>query len=168
MITPMPGPDRRSLPTLGRRGEGWVVIQLVLIAAVFLSAFAGHHWSGTARVVAYAAGGTLLALGLWMAIAGAVKLGKALTPLPAPKGEEVVISTGIYRLVRHPIYGGGLLVAVGWTILFATVPGLVLTTVLAVFLDLKSRREEQWLVERLRGYEAYRRATPHRLVPFLY
>jgi protein-S-isoprenylcysteine O-methyltransferase Ste14 len=168
MITPMPGPARRPLPTLGRRGEGWVLIQLALIAAVFLSAFAGRGWSGAAGIVAYAASGALLALGSWMAIAGAATLGKALTPFPAPKGQDAVVSTGVYRLVRHPIYGGGLLVSLGWTILFATVPGLVLTIVLAVFLDLKSRREEEWLIERLRGYEAYRRATPHRLVPFLY
>jgi protein-S-isoprenylcysteine O-methyltransferase Ste14 len=110
----------------------------------------------------------LLAFGLWMLVAGAVGLGKALTPLPAPKREDDVITTGVYRLVRHPMYGGGLLIALGWTILFASWLSLVFTVVLALFLDLKSRREELWLVEQLRGYEAYRRATPHRLVPFIY
>jgi protein-S-isoprenylcysteine O-methyltransferase Ste14 len=158
----------RSLPALGKRGEGWVLLQVVLIAAVFPSALSGHGWSGLARVIAYACGGTLLALGLGMLIAGAAQLGKALTPLPAPKREGDVVSSGVYRLVRHPMYGGGLLIALGWTIIFATVLGLVLTIVLAVFLDLKSRREEQWLVEQLRGYEDYRRATPHRLLPFIY
>lgn len=158
----------RLLPALGKRGGGWVFLQVVLIAAVFLSALSGHGWGGTARVIAYAFGGTLLALGLWMLIAGAGKLGKALTPLPAPKREDDVVSTGVYRLVRHPMYGGGLLIALGWTVVFATLLGLVLTAVLAVFLDLKSRREELWLIEKLRGYEAYRRATPHRLLPFIY
>lgn len=158
----------RSLPALGKRGEGWVLLQGVLIAAVLLSALSGHRWSGTAQVVAYACGGILLALGLWMLIAGGAKLGKALTPLPAPKREGDVVSSGVYRLVRHPMYGGGLLIALGWTILFATVLGLVFTIVLTVFLDLKSRREELWLVDKLRGYEAYRRATTHRLVPFIY
>lgn len=158
----------RALPTLGSRGEGWVALQVVLIAAVLLAGFAGHGWSGTSRVVADAVGGALLALGLGMLVAGAARLGTALTPLPAPKREDDVVSTGIYRLVRHPMYGGGLLIALGWTILFATWLGLALTAVLAVFLDLKSRREELWLVEQLRGYEAYRSATPHRLLPFIY
>jgi protein-S-isoprenylcysteine O-methyltransferase Ste14 len=40
--------------------------------------------------------------------------------------------------------------------------------VLAVFLDLKARREEAWLGERLDGYEAYRERTPRKLVPFIY
>ena len=165
----MPEWMQRSLPALGRRGEGWVVIQLALIAAVLLSAFAGRGWSNdTLGIVAYAVGGTLLALGLGLMAAGATRLGMALTPLPAPKQQADVISTGVYRFVRHPIYGGVLLVTLGWTIVFATVPGLVFTIVLALFLELKSRREELWLLERLPGYEAYRRATPHRLLPFIY
>jgi protein-S-isoprenylcysteine O-methyltransferase Ste14 len=165
----MPDRMQRSLPTLGRRGEGWVVIQVALIAAVLLSAFAGHGWSnGTLRIVAYLVGGTLLALGLSMLAAGAARLGRALTALPAPKQHDDVISTGVYRLVRHPMYGGGLLFTLGWTVVFATVPGLVFTIVLALFLDLKSRREELWLVEQLPGYEAYRRATPRRFLPFIY
>ena len=145
-----------------------MVIQVLLIAAVFLSALAGHGWSGARQVVADAVGGVLLAFGLWMLVAGAVELGKALTPLPAPRREDDAITTGVYRLVRHPMYGGGLLIALGWTILFASWLSLVFTVVLALFLDLKSRREELWLVEQLRGYEAYRRATPRRLVPFIY
>jgi protein-S-isoprenylcysteine O-methyltransferase Ste14 len=164
MVVPMP----RSLPALGKRGEGWVVIQVALIAAVLLAAFAGHGWSGAVRIVALACGGALLALGLSMLIAGSAKLGGALTPLPAPKREGDVVSSGVYRLVRHPMYGGGLLIALGWTVIFASALGLALTVVLAVFLDLKSRREELWLAEQLRGYDDYRRATPHRLLPFIY
>ena len=40
--------------------------------------------------------------------------------------------------------------------------------VLAVFLDLKARREEAWLQERLDGYDDYRTRTPRKLVPFFY
>jgi len=39
--------------------------------------------------------------------------------------------------------------------------------VLAVFADLKSRREEAWLAEQFAGYAAYRQRT-RRLVPLLY
>ena len=66
------------------------------------------------------------------------------------------------------MYGGGILIALGWSIVFATVTGLGLTIVLAVFLDLKARLEEAWLRERLDGYEAYRGRTPRKLLPFIY
>ncbi len=70
--------------------------------------------------------------------------------------------------MRHPIYGGGILIAFGWTIVFGSVAGLVLSLALALFLDLKSRREELWLTEHYDGYEAYRQRTPRRFLPFVY
>lgn len=66
------------------------------------------------------------------------------------------------------MYGGGILIALGWSIVFATVAGLVLTVVLAIFADLKARREEVWLSESFDEYAAYRARTPHRLIPWVY
>ena len=164
------GGDRRAsrLPALGRRGEGWVIGQLVLMAGVFLSAFAGLGWSGVYAVMAYAVGGALLALGLLLLVAAALQLGGSLTPFPAPREGQELTATGAYALARHPMYGGGILIALGWSIVFATVVGFVLTVALALFLDVKARREEAWLGERFPDYDAYRRRTPHKLLPFVY
>lgn len=46
----MPTKDRRSLPELGPRGEGWFVVQVILLAAVGLAGAVGPNWSGPARV----------------------------------------------------------------------------------------------------------------------
>ncbi len=53
--------ETRHLPELGARGQGWVAIQAVLIAAILLSALVGLGWSATLAPVAYAVGGMLLA-----------------------------------------------------------------------------------------------------------
>ncbi len=66
------------------------------------------------------------------------------------------------------MYGGAILIALGWSLLFTTIAGLALSLILALLLDLKSRREEEWLCERLEGYSDYRRRTPRRLLPFVY
>ncbi len=156
------------LPGLGRRGGGWVAAQVVLLAAIFLSALVGLTWPGSVAPVAWAAGAVLIVLGIALLGAGGVGLGAALTPFPAPRDGGELQTTGAYRLVRHPMYGGGILVALGWSALFATVVGFALTLVLALFAELKSRREEAWLEERYAGYAAYRAATPRRLLPFLW
>ena len=142
--------------------------QVPPIAAVFLSAIVGRGWSGTLAVVAHIVGVSLLTLGFLLLITAAIQLGTSLTPLPAPRTGQRVVTTGAFALVRHPMYGGGTLIAVGWTIIFASVLGLGLTPVLAIFLALKARREEVWLSERLDGYEAYSRKTRRRLLPFIY
>lgn len=142
--------------------------QVLLIAAVFLSAVVGKGWSGTLAVVAYTVGASLVTLGLLLLVRAAIQLGTSLTPFPAPRTGQRVVMTGAFALVRHPMYGGGILIAVGWTIIFASVLGLGLTLVLAIFLGLKARREEVWLSERLDGYEAYSRKTRRRLLPFIH
>ncbi len=160
--------ETRHLPELGARGQGWVAIQAVLIAAIVLSALVGLGWSKTLAPVAYAVGGVLLGLGVLLLVAGTLRLGPALTPLPAPREGQELTTTGIYGLVRHPIYGGGILFALGWSIVFGSVVGFVLTAVLVVFVELKSRREEQWLAERHPDYADYRLQTRRRFIPFVY
>ena len=156
------------LPALGRRGGGWVVIQVVLIAGVLLSALVGRGWTGGYAFAAYAVGGIFVALGLLLLGLAALQLRTALTPFPAPRAGQELTTTGAFALARHPMYGGGILIALGWSIVFATVAGLVLTAGLAVFADLKARREEVWLTESFAEYEAYREQTPRRLIPFVY
>ena len=78
------------------------------------------------------------------------------------------MTVGVYRRVRHPMYGGGILVALGWSILTGSAAGLILTVVLVFYFELKSRREERWLLDRYAGYAEYRRHTPRKFVPFVY
>ena len=159
---------RSALPRLGRRGGGWVAAQVVLIAAILLSALAGLGWPDRLEPVAYAVGALLLALGLALLGAGGLALGTALTPFPAPRAAEELRTSGIYGRVRHPMYGGGILIALGWSVLFATPVGLALTAVLALFAELKGRREELWLEESHPGYRDYRRRTRRKLIPFVW
>jgi protein-S-isoprenylcysteine O-methyltransferase Ste14 len=154
------------LPALGKRGEGWVAAQVLLMAAVLLSPFLGRSWAGGLAVGAV--GGAVFVVGLLLALWAVLRLGSSLTPFPAPRSDQHVKTTGPYALVRHPMYGGGILIALGWSMIFGTVVGLGLTLVLALFLDLKARREEEWLDERVEGYGDYRRRTPRRLLPFIY
>lgn len=156
------------LPELGERGGGWVAAQLVLLAGIALSALVGLGWSGALGGVAIAAGVALMALGGLLVVLGGVQLGSSLTPFPAPRPGGELSATGVYGRARHPMYGGGILIALGWSLVFASIVGLVLTVLLAVFFELKARREEAWLVDHYPGYSAYRRQTRRRLVPWVY
>lgn len=157
-----------SLPALGARGGGWVAVQVVLLAAIALSVLVGLSWPDALVPIAYAAGALLFAVGVGLLLGGAIGLGSALTPFPAPRSQGELQTGGAYRLARHPMYGGGVLIALGWSTIFATVLGLALTILFAVFADLKSRREELWLEQQYAGYRDYKRRTKNRLIPFIW
>ena len=155
------------LPALGPRGEGWVVLQVGLFAAVLVAGLAGPMVDGVARGVIAVIGATLAAIGGFLAARGLLDLDAALTPLPHPRDGVELVEHGSYRLVRHPIYGGIVIGATGYALLTASVVALAGGAVLLGFFRLKSGREEAWLRERYPGYEAYAARTK-RMIPFLY
>ena len=154
-----------NLPSLGRRGEGWVAIQMVLLGMTGLAGFLGPAWSGGMRQVAVGLGALLIVAGFILALRGVLDLREALTPLPYPRDGAELVQTGVYGLVRHPIYGGLIAGSTGWGLVTASPAALILALVLFGFFELKSRREEAWLMLRFPAYSAYRRRVP-RLIPW--
>jgi protein-S-isoprenylcysteine O-methyltransferase Ste14 len=158
---------RIRVPDLGRRGEGWVALQAILFVAVAATGFVGPSWAGLAPPIGAVIGIALIAGGVALIGGGIVGLRRQLTAFPRPVDGGRLLEDGVFGVVRHPMYGGGLLFALGWALLTASLATLACAFLLAVFFDLKSRREEAWLAEAFPGYADYRRRTP-RLVPWIY
>lgn len=112
------------------------------------------------------AGWSLIALGAALAVAAGAALGSNLTPFPEPRPRASLVTAGPYRYARHPIYGGLLLAAVGWTLASGSLAVAVLTVCSVAFFDAKRRFEERALRAHFAGYEAYRDAT-RVFVPFV-
>jgi protein-S-isoprenylcysteine O-methyltransferase Ste14 len=156
-----------GLPTLGPRGEGWVLTQGILLVLVGAAGWSlGPDWSGPLRLVGIVMRIALMAGGVLLAVRGFADLGAVLTPLPRPRAGATLVDTGAYALVRHPIYGGLILGAFGWAIMQASVIAVVLAGALTVFFRLKSAREEAWLLDQFGGYAAYRERT-RRFIPWI-
>lgn len=105
--------------------------------------------------------------GIILAAAGAVNLGRNLTPLPAPRERGKLIVSGAYRIVRHPIYGGLTFMAFGWGVWLQSWLTIGYALLLLAFFDIKSRYEERLLQEKFPEYDAYR-ARVRKLIPFVY
>ena len=143
------------------------MLQLALFGAIVGCAFVGVYWPSSLESFLVVLGLVLAALGLVVLVLGAVALGRSLTPFPRPHPRSAFRQGGIYRHVRHPIYGGVIVLALGCSLAESPL-ALVPTLVLALLFDLKARREEAWLLERYPGYGAYRARTRRRFVPFVY
>ena len=163
----MSGIDGARLPSLGPRGEGWVALQVVGFAFVGITGLLGPAWGEPWRAVGLASGGGLVIVGAVIAVLGVVGLRENLTAVPRPIEGGRLVDTGVYGMVRHPIYTGIVTAAVGWGLATASPAALVAAAMLGAFFDLKARREEAWLLAAYPGYAAYR-ARVRKLVPFIY
>jgi protein-S-isoprenylcysteine O-methyltransferase Ste14 len=148
----------------GKRGEGWVILQVFIFLVIGLSVNYVRVnvplWLRICALISLLTGGMLGTLGV-------LYLGKNLTPFPKPKYDTQLIRHGIFRMVRHPIYSGLIFGTFGWSLFIGSLPGMILSIILFLFFDLKSRREESWLTERFPEYKEYQKRVK-KLIPFIY
>jgi protein-S-isoprenylcysteine O-methyltransferase Ste14 len=114
------------------------------------------------------AGLLLYTAGLLIAVSARLQLGRNWSDIEVAhlKRDHAVVSNGLYRYIRHPIYTGDLLLLAGLEL--ALNSWLVVgVAVLAVAVSQKAAREERDLVSGLPAYAAYCRRTK-RFIPFVF
>ncbi|HEY1930827.1 MAG TPA: isoprenylcysteine carboxylmethyltransferase family protein [Acetobacteraceae bacterium] len=153
------------------RGNRWV-----LIAFAVLGVLAGWLPAYTDRIGFWTLDGdTIRWIGLVMFIAGCALrmwpvyvLGNRFSGLVAIQSGHTLVTTGIYRIIRHPSYLGMLVTAFGWALVFRAGAGVVLAALIVVPLIARIHSEEAMLRSHFGAeYDAYRART-WRLVPGLY
>ena len=157
-------------PRWGQRGEWYVVIQFLFFVLIFLVPLLGpklFEWPNPWDMIGIGLGFALGLIGVLMALTGVLSLGRNLTAVPHPKDDAVLVESGAFRIVRHPIYSGIILGAFGWGFLNNSLLALLLALILFLFFDIKSRREEQWLSEKYSNYPTYQ-ARVRKLIPLIY
>ncbi len=144
-----------------RPGTRWVVVQMLLLAAVGATAPAfGGHWP---TLVSAAPGALLLLFAAWSGLGGVRDLGRHRTPSPWPRSESTLVTTGIYARLRHPLYASMMAMGFGWALLWSSPTGMVLAGILAAFLHAKARHEERLLCQHFPDYPQYMRRVPRYL-----
>jgi protein-S-isoprenylcysteine O-methyltransferase Ste14 len=81
---------------------------------------------------------------------------------------QKVITTGPYRVVRHPMYGGSLFLLFGIPLALGSVWGLLLALATALAIVWRLLDEEIYLSKNLPGYTEYCGKTRYRLLPGIY
>jgi protein-S-isoprenylcysteine O-methyltransferase Ste14 len=136
-----------------------VVAQFVLAAAIFLTL----RWSPFC-IVCYsiAAVGALIAIWAWITM-GLFRL----RVIPNPSKHAVLLEHGPYRFIRHPMYSGLLIAALG-LVLTNPAPWRIITWLaLVIVLVIKTRHEEPLLLRHFDNYHEYQSRT-WRFIPLVY
>jgi protein-S-isoprenylcysteine O-methyltransferase Ste14 len=143
-----------------------VVIVVFVILLVRVGAFRGHRGLNTDPWLA-GLGLVLFSAGLGFAIWARIHIGRNWGTPMTQKAEPELVTSGPYRLVRHPIYSGVLLAGVG-TALALSWMWLTAVVLAGVYFIYSATVEERYMTERFPDqYPVYKQSTKM-LLPFIF
>jgi len=109
---------------------------------------------------------TLYAIATVILASAAVALGSALTASPIPKDDAELVTRGIYRWIRHPMYTALILIGSGLMIADLNPFSALVLLALVALLVTKSRYEDALLLKKHPGAKSYQAATGRFLPKF--
>jgi protein-S-isoprenylcysteine O-methyltransferase Ste14 len=112
-------------------------------------------------------GAFILTIGGVIGILGVRALGTNRTPHPVPLANGVLVLTGIFTRIRHPLYTSLILVTLAWSMIWGSFAALLASIALTLLLDRKARLEERFLAARFPGYIEYSNRV-RRFIPGVY
>ena len=83
-------------------------------------------------------------------------LGRNLSPFPRPKNNSNLVTKGIYRFTRHPMYYSLIFISIGFFIIKLSIYYLFLTISLALIIKFKIALEEKYLMNKFKNYLLYK------------
>ena len=141
-------------------------ILMVLAVTVVSSLDHRFGWSRVPTAVVVL-GNVVVAIGLVIAQLVVIQNSYAAATITV-EAEQKVVSTGLYGLVRHPMYVGTLIMMIGMPLALDSYWGLVSLIPGLAILAIRIVDEEKMLREELAGYTDYMQQVHYRLVPYVW
>ncbi len=98
----------------------------------------------------------LITLALIIIVFSAKDLGKSLSPMPRPKENSKLITSGIYSFFRHPMYYSLIIISFSFFLKSLTIYNLILSILLTFIISNKIKAEEEYLTKKFHSYTSYK------------
>ena len=109
-----------------------------------------------ASLFSYSLGILIIIIALIIMLVSIKELGRNLSPFPRPINNSNLVTTGIYRFTRHPMYYSLIFISIGVFIIKLSIYYLFLTTCLAFIIKFKIALEEKYLMNKFKDYFLYK------------
>lgn len=148
------------------RNKRWFLGQAILLLLIIFSPFRIELImpTPTTRFISL----ILILLGISLTIFASISLKENMKASPKPRKYGHLITTGAYKIIRHPAYSGILLAALGISLWRGDLIRGVLTLALFVFFDIKTKEEEGWLLKTYPQYDSYKKQVTKKFIPWIY
>lgn len=161
---------KKRLNAREEQGEQRIVLRLS--ATMFLAAFvlAGLNfrfgWLVLPEAVSWV--GTVVFLLGYALYAEVLRENAWLSRTVEVQENQKVVDTGLYGVVRHPMYMSTLLLFLAMPVVLGSAPSFIVMLAYVPIIVRRIRNEEEVLEKGLEGYAEYRRRVRFRLIPFVW
>ena len=148
------------------RGAWWLVVQGGLFTFFIIALVVGETVEDFDGLVYIQSAGLLLGFfGAFVSVWSIIQHRSGVSPFPKPIEGALLVDTGPYRYVRHPMYSGIIAFTLGAGVAFAIPSAALVSPAFLIFFMVKSGHEEEMLAVSVPGYRQYRSAVHWRLIP---
>ena len=136
----------------------------VIVGPLFIAPVIPQSRFNISNVLSLPIGILLFVLGWIIIIFAFFKIGV----IPSLRKKSNLITSGIYSVIRHPIYSGTLISVLGWIILFKSIISMIYFPILCLLYLVATILEEKGLIEEYGDeYLDYKKKVTKRLIPFI-
>jgi protein-S-isoprenylcysteine O-methyltransferase Ste14 len=145
-----------------------VALSAAVFIATFLAAGLGFRFGFLILPKAVSIVAAVLFLGFYGLYAEVLRENTYLSRTVEVQEEQKVIDTGLYGIVRHPMYMTVVGLFLMMPLVLGSVIGFVLMLAMIPILAKRIRNEEQVLMDGLPGYRDYMRKVRYRMIPYIW
>ena len=137
---------------------------IVIVGPLFIAPLIPQNRFNISGYISLPTGILLFVLGWILIISALFKFGT----IPSVRKKSNLVTTGAYRVARHPIYSGTLISVLGWTMLLKSIISIVYFPFLFLLYFLATFVEERILIEEYGDqYLEYKKKVTKRFIPFI-
>lgn len=153
-----------------KQKEQSVVVKLsgLMFLAGFIIAGLGERFSWYKLPLGVSMAGVVVFLVAYVMYAEVLRENAYLSRTIEVQENQRVVDTGLYGIVRHPMYSATLLLFLAMPIILGSVYSLVIFLAYPAIIAVRIKHEEAFLEKELDGYKEYKKKVRYRLIPFVW
>jgi protein-S-isoprenylcysteine O-methyltransferase Ste14 len=139
-----------------------------MFLAAFVLAGLNHRFGWTSLPAAVVWAAVIVFLLAYCLFGEVLRENRYLSRVIEVQEEQTVVDTGLYGIVRHPMYSATVLLFLSMPLILDSLPSFLIMLLYIPIIVKRIRNEEQVLEKELKGYAEYKNKVKYRLLPLIW
>ena len=140
----------------------------IMFLAAFVLAGLNHHFGWTSLPAWIVWAGVVIFLLAYCLFGEVLRENRYLSRTIEVREDQEVVSTGLYGVVRHPMYTATVLLFLAMPLVLGSWPSFIIMLAYMPIIVKRIKNEEQVLETELKGYAEYKEKVRYRLIPYVW